>query len=545
MRQNKNINVDSFNNDLISINWDRFQLIPSVDDAWNFFHSEVTEVIDNHAPFKTFRVKGRRLPWINTHLINLFKQRDKAWHKHRSSSDPADWENYRLLRNMCKTQTRNAQSDYYKNSFRHDFHNPKQFWNKLNHVLNKNNKNTINQLKINNETISDPLHMAQALNNHFSSICTNSQAANSYITAGSPAINSHNGSFAFKKIQPIEVYRAICELKESCGAGPDGLEAKYIKLAAHTLMYPLTDLFNLSLSSCSFPSIWKCGKVTPIFKNGDPSDPNNYRPISIICTTAKIFEKLIFNQLSQYLNHNNILSPVQSGFRQHFSTTTALLKFTNDVLLSSGNGLLTGAIFIDLSKAFDVVDHYLLLDKLYSIGLQRNALLWFNAYLHNRRQCVALQGTQSDYLIVEKGVPQGSTLGPLLFSIFINDLPDTCLQSQVQLYADDTVIYFSGSDLLQIQLSLQADFNRVQNWLHENKLVLNKGKSCSMVFGTRTSQASSLQLPLLFSNGSHLEKVDSFKYLGLWLDPELTFKPHIDYIIKKNIWMSEFTLPFN
>ena len=192
----------------------------------------------------------------------------------------------------------------------------------------------------------------------------------------------------------------------------------------------------------------------------------------------RLFEKLIFNQLSQYLNHYNILTPVQSGFRQYFSTTTALLKFTNDLQLSSGNGLLTGAIFIDLSKAFDVVDHYLLLDKLYSIGLQRNALLWFNAYLHNRRQCVALQGIQSDYMIVEKGVPQGSTLGPLLFSIFINDLPDTCLQSQVQLYADDTAIYSSGTDLMQIQSSLQSDFNRVQNWLHENKLVLNNRRLC-------------------------------------------------------------------
>lgn len=265
--------------------------------------------------------------------------------------------------------------------------------------------------------------------------------------------------------------------------------------------------------NATVPSIWKCGRVASIFKNGDQSDPNNYRPISIICTTANIFEKFVFNQLSQYLNCFNILSPVKSGFRPNYSTTTALLKSTNDVLLSSGKSLLTGAIFIDLSKAFDIVDHYLLLDKLHSIGLQRNALLWFNAYLHNRRQCVALlpsvlQGNQSDYLIIEKGVPQGSTLGPLIFSIFINNLPDTCLHTQVQLYADDTVIYFSGSDIMHIQASLQSDFNHVQKWLHDNKLVLNRGKSCSMVFGPQHSQASSAELCIGFSNGSHLEQVN-------------------------------------
>ena len=124
-------------------------------------------------------------------------------------------------------------------------------------------------------------------------------------------------------------------------------------------------------------------------------------------------------------------------------------------------------------------------------------------------------------------------MGPLLFSVFINDLPNTCLQSQIQLYADDTVIYSSGSDIMQIQSSLQSDFNRVQNWLNNNKLLLNKGKSCSMVFGTRRSRASSLGLGIQFSNGAQLENVDTFKYLGVWLDPELTFKPNIDYTVKK------------
>lgn len=153
------------------------------------------------------------------------------------------------------------------------------------------------------------------------------------------------------------------------------------------------------------------------------------------------------------------------------------------MLSSFDKSQFTGAIFIDLTKAFDLVDHYLLLDKLYSIGLNQNALLWFNSYLHSRQQCVVFQGCQSDYLLVDKGVPQGSTLGPLLFTIFINDLPQMYSKSFVHLYADDTVIYTSNS--------LQSDFNLVQKWLHSNKLILNKKKTCCMLFGTRHSRVYS------------------------------------------------------
>lgn len=145
---------------------------------------------------------------------------------------------------------------------------------------------------------------------------------------------------------------------------------------------------------------------------------NNYSPISIICTTAKIFEKIIFNQLSKFIIQNNILSPYQSGFRPNFSTTTALLKFTNDVFSVFHKGQLTGAIFNDLSKAFDMVDHYILLDNIYAIGFNQSAMLWFNSYLHNRPQCVAFQGSLSDYLLVDKGVPQGSTLGRFSLMIY-------------------------------------------------------------------------------------------------------------------------------
>ncbi len=483
---------------------------------------------------RTIRVKGRHLPWITSELLSLFKQRDKAWSKYRCSKDPDDWEFYRSLRNLCKTKTRNAKSNYFRDNLSHNFHNPKQFWNQLNLILSKNNNSSINQIRFKNQIISDPSLISQTFNQHFSSIC-GSHFNNSHNTAHSHNPVLTNSSFSFTKILPIDVFHAIHDLKQFSSAGPDGLDAKFLIISADVLMYPLADLFNLSLSTCSIPSIWKCARVTPLFKAGDPTDMNNYRPISIICSVAKIFEKLVFNQLSQYLNLFNILSPFQSGFRPKHSTTTALLKFTNDVFSSFDKGQLTGAIFIDLSKAFDMVDHYLLLDKLYSIGLSQHALLWFSTYLHNRRQSVAFQGFQSDFLIVENGVPQGSTLGPLLFSIFINDLPSILSQCSVHLYADDTVIYFSHTDLSHIQNSLQSDFNLVQKWFSNNKLVLNMKKSCCMLFHTSHSHSHPHNLDIHYEDGSSLETVNSFKYLGLWLDPQLSFKIHIDSVVKKTL----------
>ena len=534
IRQDKKINVDEFINDLILVNWDRYQIISNVHEAWSFFHSELTRIIDKHAPFKTIKVRGSHLPWITSDLLSSFRQRDKAWALYRMTKDRAHWESYRLLRNKCKTLTRNAKSNYYKESLNHDFKNSKQFWKKIKTITNSSDKNThCNQLKANNTILHNPLLIAQAFNNHFSSVCSPTMPDPYVIYNNSPPCHS---SFSFRKISPLDVLNTINELKVGSGPGLDGIESKFLKLAPHILMFPLCDLFNLSLSTHEIPSIWKYSQITPLHKAGNTLDPNNYRPISIICSIAKIFEKLIYNQLSNYLNINNILSPFQSGFRSNHSTTTALVKLTNDIYSASGNSNLTGAVFIDLSKAFDLVNHYLLLDKLYAIGLSRNALLWFNSYLHYRKQCVVIQDNKSDLAVQERGVPQGSTLGPLLFSIFINDLPSIFSNCNVQLYADDTVIYTSQSTLPLIQSTLQSNFNQLEAWLSANKLLINKTKTNTMLFGTKQNLASKTineSINITCLDGTHLHRVEQIKYLGLWLDSELNYKCHIDNIVRK------------
>ena len=530
VRQSKHLNTEFFIQDVVDINWNRLHLIPFVEDAWNLFYTEVLKVIDKHAPWISVRVKGRHLPWIDADLIHLFKQRDKAWEKYRLSKDSTDWAVYKQLRNMCTTKTRNAKSNYYKNDLSNNFRSPKKFWKSLNSLLNKSTKSIATKVKVHNDIISDPSAVANAFNQHFSTICSSQSFDLSY----SNPIDELSSSFSFATMNPTDVQQAISDLKAGNGTDPDGLEIKFIKLASHVLAFPLSDLFNLSLSTCVVPSMWKSARVTPIHKGGDALDLNNYRPISIISSIAKVFEKLIFNQLFKYINDFSILSPNQSGFRPKFSTTTALLKFTNDVSSSLGNNMSTGAIFIDLTKAFDMVDHYMLLDKLHAIGLSKQSLLWFNSYLHSRRQRVSFQGYLSESLIMEKGVPQGSSLGPLLFSIFINDLPQICSDCLIHLYADDTVIYASNASISRIQSTLQSNFNAIQLWFHSNHLLLNKKKSYSMLFPTRSATLNQdNNLLLKFLDDTPLVKVDELKYLGLVLDSQLSFRRHIHSVVNK------------
>lgn len=533
VRQYHHFNAEAFIQDLLNINWHRFELIPYAEDAWNFFYTEVLKVIDKHAPLASVKVKGHHLPWISGDLIHLFKQRDKAWERYHTTKNVEHLTEYKRLRNICTVKTRNAKSDYYKNSLSNNFTNPKQFWKKLNGLLNKSSVNSPQKLRLDdNNIITDPISVADAFNQHFSSVCRLRPSDFSYSNHVNSTVS--NRSFSFSSILPTEVQQSIAEIKSGSSTGPDGLEIKFLKMASHVLSYPLCDLFNLSLSTCTVPIMWKCAKVIPLHKSGDPLESNNYRPISIISNVAKIFEKIIFKRLFNYINESSILSPCQSGFRPNFSTTTVLTKFVNDVTSSLDVNMPTGAIFIDLTKAFDLVDHYLLLDKLHAIGLSEQSMFWFNSYLHYRRQCVSVSGALSQFMVMEQGVPQGSCLGPLLFSIFINDLPQICGDCQTLLYADDTVIYTSKRDICSIQSSLQTDFDIVQKWFLNNGLILNKLKSHSMLFSINSgqhTQANSLMVKFL--DGTVMESVDEFKYLGLWLDSHLSFRPHIDSIVKK------------
>ena len=231
-----------------------------------------------------------------------------------------------------------------------------------------------------------------------------------------------NTIFSFEEISLCTVNRLLKSINVNKATGPDNIPGRLLKIAADILSPLLTKIFNRSLSKGIYPSDWKMAKVLPVTINGEKCDRSNYRPICIISAVAKVFGKIVYNQFYSYLSNNNLLSNYQSGFRATYRTVISLLQSTNNWCINIDKGLLNGVVFIDLKKAFDTIDHEILLHKLKSFGLDDTVLTWFSSYLTNREQKCYVNGKLSSSRCISYRVPQGSIIGPLLFFICINDL---------------------------------------------------------------------------------------------------------------------------
>ena len=299
-------------------------------------------------------------------------------------------------------------------------------------------------------------------------------------------------------------------MKRKKATGFDNLPPGLLKDAAAEIASPLAHIINLSLRSGQVPSQWKIAEVIPLHKSGNTGDNNNFRPISILPAVSKILEKAVHHQLMNYIEGNNLLSDNQFDYRSMRSTELATMLFTDFIRKSADNGLMTGAVFLDLSKAFDTLGHDRLLQKLKSYGIKGLALQWFTDYLFQRSQIVKLGQERFSPCPLVCGVPQGSILGPVLFLLFFNDC---ILHCNVLQFADDTVIFVSSKKVCDIEYLLNSDLNSVSLYLNTNELVANlkKGKTESMLFGTAKRISSlpgdSRNLKLFFNDNPILSLI--------------------------------------
>ena len=243
-----------------------------------------------------------------------------------------------------------------------------------------------------------------------------------------------------------------------------------MKIAADVIAPSLTEIFTKSLYTGIFPNEWKEARVSPVHKNGAKHEPSNYRPISVIPTVSKNFEKNVFDQLNKYYNDNNLLTSCQSGFRSLHSTMAALLEATNSRSVNIDNGLVNGVVFIDLKKAFDTIDHQIILQKQGNYGIDHSSLKWFKSYLTGRTQKCTVNDRLSKSRSTNCGIPQGSNLGPLLFLIYINDLPNCLHHATPRMFADDTSLSYAADSLSELESVINSELESLKTWLITNKL---------------------------------------------------------------------------
>ena len=342
--------------------------------------------------------------------------------------------------------------------------------------------------------------------------------------------NRNQFNFVIAHISNDEILDIIKSLPNKA-TGPVSIPLKLLHIVADLIVIPLCHIINKSFSSGIFPDILKVAKVLPFHKGGSSQDLNNFRPISLLSIFDKIIEKLMHKRLYEFFEHHNILFENQFGFRKNNSTINALIEITEKIKESIDNGKFGCGIFIDLKKAFDTVNHKILLNKLEHYGIRNESLKWFESYLTGRKQYVYLNGESSNLKDINCGVPQGSVLGPLLFLIYINDLPNVSEKLKFFLFADDTNIYFESNDLPSMEKVINKELEQLNLWLNVNRLALNISKTNFVIF--RTYNKPIKHNMTLKINKKAISQKEHIKYLGITIDSHLNWKNHIFNVSKK------------
>ena len=531
-RDYKNFDEPNFLQDLANTNFNEIENVIEPNLALENFYKLFISVLDKHAKIKSKRVKYKNTPkWINTEINEARHKRD-FFHKKR------EMENYRKWRNKVTELIRNAKRDYYKESIEGNTRTS-DIWKHLKEFTSHKNETNINFMTHNGISSDDPNEITNMYNDFITNISKTlidenhrERLETAHIIDFVHSKNPMNIKFSFNNISEEEVLGLLTRLNINKSAGTDNIGPKVLKIAAPIIFKPLTHIINLSIATCTFPDKLKEAKITPIYKKGDKSIPSNYRPISILPTLSKIFEKHLASQIRNFLSDFDLLVKEQSGFREHHSCMSALTKMTENWLSEIDKGNLTGTVYLDFSKAFDLVNHDILIQKLQLYKFDDSSLKLLESYLKNRCQKVRLGKYVSNKTELIAGVPQGSVLGPLLFILFINDMPLVVKQSIIDIFADDATLQNSSQKIDEISKNLQLDINYIQTWCKQNDMVLNETKTKSMVIGTK-QRLSKLESNLsLEINNEIIENSKSEKLLGVFIDQNLDFDKHIDYVCK-------------
>lgn len=498
-------------------NWQNVLDTRDCNEAVDQFYRNIYEILDTVVPLKKNR--HRKYPtWFTNEIIQLVK-RKKHLHTLKTLSDYHNNE-YKDVRRRLRSLT-----DITYRNFLHDTENSinsntNAFWT---YVKHKQTKDSTQQIIKHDGVVVENNLAAETFGQYFKSVYTINKA--NYQTSSLSEHTAYNNFdiFHLSLISETDYNNAIKRLKPKKAAGPDMIPPYILKGCADLLKKPLLHIFNLAIKNADFPNVWKESIIIPLHKSGPKSIVNNYRPIALISSPAKLFEQILYNKLFNHIKP--CINEAQHGFLTNKSTITNLSVFTNNIYEALEDKQQVDVIYTDFQKAFDKVDHDILLRKLAQSGLSRAMLEFFASYLRSRSFVVRFNGNVSGKFEPNSGVPQGSNLGPLLFLIFINDLPEALRFSKSLLFADDQKM-FLNINTHQDCLHLQSDINSLYDWSNINNLPINTEKCNILTFSRNKS-------PILHNyqmGGVSIKRVDIIKDLGVTYDNKLNFKRHVQHI---------------
>jgi len=504
--------------------------------TFDSFSKIVQNIICNFVPKRKISVNNKNYCYLSKSYFDMAAKRDAIFQSYKNNYNISTFFYFKKLRKICNNIARKDKKTYLMNIIQKcNNNNPKKMWRTLNMFFKPGSCNEVKEICVNNVKTTCPLQIASRFNEYFVSIIS-SLTSNvsddrefySYCTgSNSCSINR------FNFIEQCDTLKILSSCKSS-SYDTDVIPMNFVKKFKDIFSFYITAFINKSFIDSFYPDCFKVSRVIPIHKKGSKSDVSNYRPISLNSFISKIFERVVYDQITQYLFKNSLLSNQQFGFIRGSNTEYAFLYLLSKIVCHIDSDNYVSVIFFDFTKAFDSINHQYLLSKLRSFfGFKSSAFEWIQSYLNNRSQYVTINSRQSSNLFIEFGVPQGSVLGPLLFVLFINDMPSFILKRlgnqhiDIVLYADDLCILIHHKDKAKHIELINNSLQLVQCFCDLNRLFLNIDKTKIMSFTTNTNLNASFKI-----KDKDVEIVTQFKYLGYTIDSNLKFHTHFDKIAR-------------